>query len=108
MVDRFYYNGKSRRYNDMFVSSTSGDTLVFPYAISKIRHLSEYYKGYKQILYLEKPCNSNSLFFIVFTINDDPYRLGTRNLNKVEGELERLPDSVVEEFNKSGYCSVYY
>lgn len=59
-------------------------------------------------MYLEESHDSNLLFFIVFTTNDDPYRLGTRNLNKVEGELERLPDSVVEEFNKSGYCSVYY
>lgn len=107
MLEKYYFAGKSRRCNDMFYSPASGHRIVFPYAISKIRHLLEYYKGYKQILYLEKPCNSNSLFFIVFTINGDPYRLGTRNLNKVEGELERLPDSVLRENNIYGHHSFY-
>lgn len=108
MLDKYYYNGKSRRrYNDKFYSPASGYSLVFPEARYKIRQLLKYYIGYKQILYLEKPQNSNSLFFVVFTINNEPYRLRTRNLNEVEGELERLPDSVVEEFNRSGYYCFY-
>lgn len=68
------------KYNDMFVSSTSGDINVSPYSISKIRHLLKYYKGCEQILYLEESHDSNLLFFIVFTANDNPYRLGIRKI----------------------------
>lgn len=107
MFEKYYYVGKSRRFNDMFYSPVSGHQIVFPYARWEIRNLLDCYKGYKQILYLEKPDNSNSLFFIVFTIDGEPYRLKTRNLLTVEGELERLPDRVLREHNAYGHQSFY-
>ena len=90
MLEKYYFAGKSRRYNDMFYSPASGHRIVFQYARHDIRNLLADYEGYKQILYLEKPDNSNSLFFIVFTINGKPYRLKTRNFSNVEGEEEYL------------------
>lgn len=107
MLEKYYFAGKSRRYNDMFYSPASGLRIVFPYARHEIRNLLADYEGYKQILYLEKPDNSNSLFFIVFTLNGKPYRLKTRNLREVEGELERLPDSVLRENNIYGHNGCY-
>ena len=44
---------------------------------------------------------------IVFTLNGKPYRLKTRDLTEVEGKLEKLPNSTITNFNKSGYRSFY-
>ena len=107
MLHKWYYDGKSRRYNDQFFSPTRGAILTFPFAVSQIRDILKEYSGYKRVLYLEKPDNSNSLYMIVFTLNDQPYRLKTRYLSKVEGNLEKLPNSVIAKFNKSGYSSFY-
>ena len=108
MLEKYYYAGKSRSmHSDKFYSPASGYRFAFRDARHEIRNLLECYKGYKQILYLEKPDNSNSLFFIVFTINGKPYRLKTRNFSKVEGELESLPDNVLREHNVYGHQSFY-
>ena len=107
MLHKWYFDGKSRKYNDQFYSPTKNSTLTFPFAISYIRDLLSEYEGYKRVLYLESPDNSTSLYKIVFTLDGYPYRLTTRNLSKVEGDLEKLPYSVVESFKISGFRSFY-
>ena len=108
MLEKYYYAGKSRSmHSDKFYSPASGHEIAVRDAQHEIRNLLADYEGYKQILYLEKPDNSNSLFFIVFTLNGKPYRLKTRNFSKVEGELERLPDSALRENNIYGHHSFY-
>lgn len=107
MLHKWYILGKSRKFNDQFESPTIDEVLTFPYAVSKIRDLLSEYKGYKEVLYLEIPDNSTSLYKIVFTVDGYPYRLTTRYLEYVEGELEKLPNDVVRNFEKSGYRSFY-
>lgn len=107
MLHRWYMYGKSRKFNDQFISTTRDGILTFPYAVSNIRSLLSEYDGYKRVLYLEKPDNSTSLYMIVFTINGKPYRLKTRNLTETVSKIEKLPESVIDEFNRSGYESFY-
>lgn len=107
MMHKWYISGKSRRYNDQFESPTVDGILTFPFAVTNIRKILKDYNGYKRVLYIEKPNNSNSLYMIVFTLNGKPYRLKTRDLTEVEGKLEKLPNSTLTKFNKSGYRSFY-
>ena len=105
MLHKWYYKGKSRKYNDQFESPTANGILTFPFAVSQIRDILKEYSGYKRVLYIEKPDNSNSLYMIVFTLNGHPYRLKTRYLEEVEGKLEKLSNNVITEFNKTMYRS---
>lgn len=100
MWKRYLPYGKSRRFNDKFINEKTGGILTFPYAYTKIRgllkndKLSEFKNMYKQVICLEQPDNSYSLYKVVIamwkshknTEIDDPdmiIRITTRDLDEL-------------------------
>lgn len=100
MWKRYLPYGKSRKFNDQFINEKTNDILTFPYAYTKIRdllkndELSEFQSMYKQVLCLEQPDNSYSLYKVVIGMWSSPkdvgifnpdmiIRITTRNLEKL-------------------------
>lgn len=126
MLQKYYYNGKTPRYNDTFITPT-GDEIVWPRTVEKIRDMITSYRdeldiyGFVRCLYLEKPDNSNRYWKVVVAVwsNADDYgmgfepnkvlRINTDNLyqpvcDKYTGEYtQNLPISAFYKFlNESG------
>ena len=134
MLTKYYYDGKSNRYNDMFYSPQTGIRYTIPYAIENIRELCEnHYDEYnidigsyfKRCLYLEKPENSNRFWKVVIGLwcSEDNYTIGcepdrvikitTDNFDdfvadKFTGEyVEELPMKCFYQFLNTGYRTFY-
>ena len=131
MLIKYYYDGKSRRYNDMFYSPTNCSTYTIPYVKEDIRRILDEYRielnlsGFKQVLYLEKPENTNRYWKAVIAIWDsgDSYmmdfepervvRVTFDNFSSLVKDrftneyVEELPLKVYYKFLESGYSSFY-
>ena len=115
----------------MFFSPTKGNTFTIPYAMEEIRRVVSTHKeelnlsGFKQVLYLEKPENSNRYWKVIIAIwpkqiffdeGLPPSGIARITLDNFEtivkdkytGKyVEWLSRNVYEEFLMSGYRSFY-
>ena len=119
MLQKYYYNGKTQRYNDTFITLT-GNCIVWPRTVETIRNMITFYRdkldiyGFVRCLYLEKPDNSNRYWKVVVAVwdNADGYsmdfepneilRINTDNL------YHPVRDKYTDEYTHSLPISIFY